>query len=311
MDKPLHDIIVITGPTATGKTRLAAMVATRVGGEVISADSRQVYRRMDIGTGKDLSDYIVDGRIVPSHLIDIVDAGYKYNVYEYQRDFLNVYSDMRQRGCYPVVCGGSGMYVDSIVSGYRMIQVPVNGELRAALTGKSLDQLTGILARYKNLHNKTDVDTVKRALRAIEIEDYCMHHPVDDKPFPVTNPLVTGIFFDRETRRERITARLKERLEGGMIEEVQKLIAAGIHPDDLIYYGLEYKYVTLYLLNKMSYGEMAQKLEVEIHRFAKRQMTWFRGMERRGIKINWIDGRLPDEEKADQVMNMVKGIKNF
>jgi tRNA dimethylallyltransferase len=187
----------------------------------------------------------------------------------------------------------------------------VNGELRAALTGKSLDQLTGILARYKNLHNKTDVDTVKRALRAIEIEDYCMHHPVDDKPFPVTNPLVTGIFFDRETRRERITARLKERLEGGMIEEVQKLIAAGIHPDDLIYYGLEYKYVTLYLLNKMSYGEMAQKLEVEIHRFAKRQMTWFRGMERRGIKINWIDGRLPDEEKADLVMNMVKGIKNF
>jgi len=304
MDKPLHDIIVITGPTATGKTRLAAMVAARVGGEVISADSRQVYRRMDIGTGKDLSDYIVDGRIVPSHLIDIADAGYKYNVYEYQRDFLNVYGDMRQRGCYPVVCGGSGMYVDSIVSGYRMIQVPVNEELRAALTGKSLDQLTGILARYKNLHNKTDVDTVKRALRAIEIEDYCMHHPVDDKPFPVTNPLVTGIFFDRETRRERITARLKERLEGGMIEEVQKLIAAGIHPDDLIYYGLEYKYVTLYLLNKMSYVEMARKLEVEIHRFAKRQMTWFRGMERRGIKINWIDGRLPDEEKADQVMNM-------
>ena len=307
MDKPLHDIVVITGPTATGKTRLAAMAAVSLGGEVISADSRQVYRGMDIGTGKDLSDYNVDGRIVPSHLIDIVDAGYKYNVYEYQRDFLNVYSDMCQRGRYPVVCGGSGMYVDSIVSGYRMIQVPVNGELRAALAGKSLDQLTGILARYKNLHNKTDVDTVKRAVRAIEIEDYCMHHPVDYKPFPVTNPLVMGIFFDRETRRERITARLKERLEGGMIEEVQRLLAAGIHPDDLIYYGLEYKYVTLYLLNKMSYVEMARKLEVEIHHFAKRQMTWFRGMERRGIVINWIDGRLPDEKKADQVMNMVKG----
>jgi tRNA dimethylallyltransferase len=310
MDKPLHDTIVITGPTATGKTRLAAMVAARLGGEVISADSRQVYRGMDIGTGKDLSDYMVDGRMVPSHLIDIVDAGYRYNVYEYQRDFLNVFSDMRRRGCYPVVCGGSGMYVDSIVSGYRLIQVPVNEELRAALSGRSLEELTAILARYKSLHNKTDVDTVKRAVRAIEIEEHCIHHPIDDKPFPVTNPLVTGIFFDRETRRERITARLKERLEGGMIEEVQRLIAAGIHPDDLIYYGLEYKYVTLYLLNKMSYTEMARKLEVEIHRFAKRQMTWFRGMERRGIFINWIDGRLSDEEKVNLVTDLVTGIKN-
>jgi tRNA dimethylallyltransferase len=304
MDKSMHDIVVITGPTATGKTRLAAMVAARLGGEVISADSRQVYRGMDIGTGKDINDYIVDGRRVPSHLIDIVGAGYRYNVYEYQRDFLNIYNDMSQRGCYPVVCGGSGMYVDSIVSGYRLIQVPLNVELRAALTGRSLDELTEILAQYKNLHNKTDVDTVKRAVRAIEIEDYCVHHPIDNKPFPVTNPLVTGIFFDRETRRERITARLKERLESGMIEEVQRLIAAGIHPDDLLYYGLEYKYVTLYLMNKMSYEEMVRKLEVEIHRFAKRQMTWFRGMERRGIKINWIDGRLSDEEKVDQIIRL-------
>lgn len=304
MDKPLHDTIVITGPTATGKTRLAAMVAARLGGEVISADSRQVYRGMDIGTGKDLSDYFVDGRRVPSHLIDVVDAGYRYNVYEYQRDFLIVYSDMLRRGCYPVVCGGSGMYVDSIVSGYRLIQVPVNEELRAALSGRSLEELTAILGRYKSLHNKTDVDTVKRAVRAIEIEEYCIHHPMDEKPFPVTNPLVTGIFFDRETRRERITARLKERLEGGMIEEVQRLIAAGIQPDDLMYYGLEYKYVTLYLLNRMSYTEMARKLEVEIHRFAKRQMTWFRGMERRGIKIHWIDGRLTDEEKVEQIVRL-------
>jgi len=303
----MHDIIVITGPTATGKTRLAALVAARLGGEVISADSRQVYRGMDIGTGKDLSDYIVDGRTVPSHLIDIADAGYKYSVYEYQHDFLKVYADMLKRGCYPVVCGGSGMYVDSIVSGYRLIQVPVNEELRAALSGKSLDELTQILSLYKNLHNKTDVDTVKRAVRAIEIEDYCMHHTISAQPFPVINPLVTGIFFDRETRRERITARLKERLDGGMIEEVQRLFAAGIHPDDLIYYGLEYKYVTLYLMNKMSYPEMARKLEVEIHRFAKRQMTWFRGMERRGIVINWIDGRLPDEEKAEQVLSMLQG----
>jgi tRNA dimethylallyltransferase len=305
MDKPLHDIVVITGPTATGKTRLAAIVASRLGGEVISADSRQVYRGMDIGTGKDINDYIVDGRRVPSHLIDIVDAGCKYNVYEYQHDFLNVFDDMRQRGSYPVVCGGSGMYVDSIVSGYRLIQVPVNEELRAALSGRSLDELTQILSRYKNLHNKTDVDTVKRAVRAIEIEDYCMHHAIENKPFPVADPLVTGIFFDRETRRERITARLKERMEGGMIEEVQRLIAAGVHPDDLIYYGLEYKYVTLYLMNKMSYLDMVRKLEVEIHRFAKRQMTWFRGMERRGIFINWIDGRLTDEEKADQVIRLM------
>jgi tRNA dimethylallyltransferase len=199
------------------------------------------------------------------------------------------------------------MYVDSIVSGYRLIQVPVNEELRAALSGRSLEELTAILARYKSLHNKTDVDTVKRAVRAIEIEEHCIHHPIDDKLFLVTNPLVTGIFFDRETRRERITARLRERLEGGMIEEVQRLIAAGIHPDDLIYYGLEYKYVTLYLLNKMSYTEMARKLEVEIHRFAKRQMTWFRGMERRGIMIYWIDGRLADEEKAALVVDMVSG----
>jgi len=199
------------------------------------------------------------------------------------------------------------MYVDSIVSGYRLIQVPVNAALRAALTGKSLDQLTEILARYKNLHNKTDVDTVKRAVRAIEIEDYCVSHPVGDKPFPVSNPLVAGIFFDRETRRARITARLKERLEGGMIDEVQRLIATGIDPEDLIYYGLEYKYVTLYLLNKLSYEEMARKLEVEIHRFAKRQMTWFRGMERRGVFINWIDGRLPEEEKVGQVLTLAQG----
>lgn len=196
------------------------------------------------------------------------------------------------------------MYVDSIVSGYRLIQVPVNSQLRATLAGRSLEELEEILSGYKKLHNKTDVDTVKRAIRAIEIEDYYLQHPVDDKPFPVKNPLVAAIFFDRDTRRERITSRLKTRLEGGLAEEVQKLIAAGLHPDDLIYYGLEYKYVTLYLLNKMNYEEMVQKLEVEIHRFAKRQMTWFRGMERRGIKINWIDGRLTDDEKAEKVIEL-------
>lgn len=305
MDKPMHDIVVITGPTATGKTRLAALVADRIGGEVISADSRQVYRGMDIGTGKDLSDYSVDDRRVPVHLVDIIDAGYRYNVYEYQRDFLKVFEEMTGRGAFPVVCGGSGMYVDSIVSGYRLIQVPVNAQLRALLAGRSLEELTEILLRYKSLHNKTDVDTVKRAVRAIEIADYYTHHPVDESPFPVRNPLVTAVFVDRETRRQRISDRLRMRLEEGMVEEVQRLLAAGVHPDDLIYYGLEYKYVTLYLMDQMSFGEMTRRLEVEIHRFAKRQMTWFRGMERRGIAIHWIDGSMSDEEKTDCIISKI------
>jgi tRNA dimethylallyltransferase len=301
----MHDIIVITGPTATGKTRLSALVADRLGGEVISADSRQVYRGMDIGTGKDMSDYVIDGRMVPVHMVDVADAGYRYNVYEYQRDFLKVFEELSLRGCLPVVCGGSGMYVDSIVSGYRLIQVPVNSPLRALLEGRSLEELTEILSHYRNLHNQTDVDTVKRAVRAIEIADYYMNHPVDDKPFPVKNPLVTAVFFDRETRRTRISERLRARIDNGMIEEVQHLLASGINPDDLIYYGLEYKYVTLYLMNNIGYEEMFRKLEVEIHRFAKRQMTWFRGMERRGIKINWIDGRLPEEEKVDAIIKLL------
>ncbi len=301
----MHDILVITGPTATGKTRLAAMVADRMGGEVISADSRQVYRGMDIGTGKDLSDYTVDGRRVPVHMVDIVDAGYRYNVFEYQRDFLKVFEALSARGVFPVVCGGSGMYVDSIVSGYRLVQVPVNAPLRALLAGRSLEELTEILSQYKSLHNKTDVDTVKRAVRAIEIADWYVHHPVVETPFPVKNPLVTAVFVDRETRRQRISDRLRTRLEEGMIEEVQRLLAGGIHPDDLIYYGLEYKYITLYLMNRLTRDEMVQKLEVEIHRFAKRQMTWFRGMERRGIAINWIDGSMSEEEKADFIISKV------
>ncbi|HNT94071.1 MAG TPA: tRNA (adenosine(37)-N6)-dimethylallyltransferase MiaA [Bacteroidales bacterium] len=303
MDKLMHDILVITGPTATGKTRLAALVADRLEGEVISADSRQVYRGMDVGTGKDLSDYTVDGRRVPVHMVDIVDAGYRYNVYEYQRDFLKVFEEMSARGVFPVVCGGSGMYVDSIVSGYRLVQVPVNTTLRALLAGRSLEELTEILSQYKSLHNKTDVDTIKRAVRAIEIADYYSSHPFDDSPFPVRNPLVTAVFVDRETRRQRISDRLRTRLDEGMIEEVQQLLAGGIHPDDLIYYGLEYKYITLYLMNRLSREEMVQKLEVEIHRFAKRQMTWFRGMERRGIAIHWIDGSLSDEEKVNSVIS--------
>ncbi|HCM59034.1 MAG TPA: tRNA (adenosine(37)-N6)-dimethylallyltransferase MiaA [Bacteroidales bacterium] len=309
MDNPMHDILVITGPTATGKTRLAAMVADRMGGEVISADSRQVYRGMDIGTGKDLSDYTVDGRRVPVHMVDIVDAGYRYNVFEYQRDSLKVFEALSARGVFPVVCGGSGMYVDSIVSGYRLVQVPVNAPLRALLAGRSLEELTEILSQYKSLHNKTDVDTVKRAVRAIEIADWYVHHPVVETPFPVKNPLVTAVFVDRETRRQRISDRLRIRLEEGMIEEVQRLLAGGIHPDDLIYYGLEYKYITLYLMNRLTRDEMVQKLEVEIHRFAKRQMTWFRGMERRGIAINWIDGSMSEEEKVKGILYKLRCAK--
>jgi tRNA dimethylallyltransferase len=303
------DIIVITGPTATGKTRLAALVASRIGSEVISADSRQIYRGMDIGTGKDLSDYIVGDRQIPCHMVDIADAGYRYNVFEYQRDFLHVYENMRSRGLLPVVCGGSGMYVDSVVSGYRLIQVPVNEDLRHQLEGMSLPELTEILSRYKNLHNKTDVDTVKRAVRAIEIEEYYLTEGVPDTSLPEINPLIIGLFFDRDTRRERISRRLRERMKGGMIEEVQRLLDSGIHPDNLIYYGLEYKYVTLYLLGTMTFEEMFSKLETEIHRFAKRQMTWFRGMERRGISISWIDGALPENEKVDAVLRLA-GLKD-
>jgi len=300
-----YDIIVVTGPTATGKTRLAALLASKLGSEVISADSRQVYRGMDIGTGKDIDDYLIDGNKVPCHLVDVVDAGYRYNVFEYQRDFLKVYDEMHSRGLMPVVCGGSGMYVDSIVSGYRLIQVPVNDALRLRLEGKNLEELTQILSQYKRLHNKTDVDTVKRAIRAIEIEEYYQSEGVPDTSMPDIIPLIIGVSFDRDIRRERISRRLTERLNSGMIEEVKRLLDSGLHPDDLIYYGLEYKYVTMYLLGSLSYSEMYSRLETEIHRFAKRQMTWFRGMERKGIKINWIDGTLPEDEKLGQIFSML------
>lgn len=300
-----YDIIVITGPTATGKTRLAALIAAKTGSEVISADSRQVYRGMDIGTGKDIADYVVNGQMIPCHLVDIVDAGYRYNVFEYQRDFLKVYDSLRSRQLVPVVCGGSGMYVDSIVSGYRLIQVPVNEALRQQLEGKSLNELTQLLSQYKNLHNKTDVDTVKRAVRAIEIEEYYKTGGVPDNSMPDIKPLIIGVSFDRDSRRERISIRLNERFKGGMINEVQTLLDSGIHPDDLIYYGLEYKYITLYLLGTLSYDEMHSRLETEIHRFAKRQMTWFRGMERKGIKINWIDGTLPENEKVQIILTLL------
>lgn len=294
---PNYDLITILGPTASGKTPLAAALASRLHTEIISADSRQVYRGMDLGTGKDLEDYIVDDHVVPYHLIDIADPGYKYNVFEYQRDFLKAYEDIRQRGMVPIMCGGTGMYLESVLKGYRLLPVPENPELRAQLSNKSLEELTALLSTYKSLHNTTDVDTAKRAIRAIEIEEFYQHTPVDERSFPTLKSLIIGVDIDRELRREKITRRLKQRLEQGMVDEVRHLLDNGLKPDDLIYYGLEYKYLTLYVTGQLTYEEMFNQLEIAIHQFAKRQMTWFRGMERRGFIIHWLDARLPIEEK--------------
>ena len=284
---------------------MAAALAARLRTEIISGDSRQVYRRMDLGTGKDLADYVVDGYRVPYHLIDIAEPGYKYNVFEFQRDFLKAYEDMRSRGLLPVLCGGTGMYLESVLKGYRLLPVPENPELREKLAGKSLEELTAILASYKKLHNTTDVDTAKRAIRAIEIEEYYLHQPVEAREFPDIRSLIIGVDIDRDLRREKISRRLKQRLDEGMVDEVRALIDGGIHPDDLIYYGLEYKYLTLYVTGQMTYDEMYHQLEIAIHQFAKRQMTWFRGMERRGFTIHWIDATRPMEEKVNEIIGLL------
>lgn len=305
---PHYDLIAILGPTASGKTLFAATLAAELHTEIISADSRQVYRSMDLGTGKDLADYIVNEKQVPYHLIDIANPGYKYNVFEYQRDFLNAYETIRQKGCLPIVCGGTGMYLESVLKGYRLLPVPENQELRNRLAGKSLEELTKILRGYKNLHNTTDVDTAKRAIRAIEIEEFYAHTSIEERPFPALNSLIIGVDIDRELRREKITHRLRQRLAEGMIDEVKQLIEQGIRPEDLIYYGLEYKYLTLYIIGKLNYDEMFHQLEIAIHQFAKRQMTWFRGMERRGFTIHWINARCPMEEKIAFVKAKLKEI---
>ncbi len=297
---------MITGTTASGKTSLAVALAGRLGGEIISADSRQVYRGMNLGTGKDYSEYSINGKTMPCHLTDIADPGYKYNVFEYQRDFCKVYEDLRRRDIFPVVCGGSGMYVDSIIKGYRMFEVPPDSNLRKRLEKKSMQELTAILSSYKSLHNTTDIDTKKRAIRAIEIEEYTRNKTGNKTRMPELNPLVAGVYFDRETRRKRITERLHRRLDDGMVEEVRSLLESGISKETLIYYGLEYKYITLYLTGETNYNEMVKSLETAIHQFAKRQMTWFRGMERKGVKIHWIDGELPLEEKVEKVLAMLK-----
>ena len=288
MKQKSYDLITVLGPTASGKTRFAVQLADRLGAEIISGDSRQVYRRMDLGTGKDLDDYRIGDRCVPYHLIDIVEPGTKYNVFEYQRDFLEAYNDIHQRGRKAVLCGGTGLYIESVLRAYRLSPVPQNPELRERLADKSLEELTALLATYKSLHNTTDVDTAQRAIRAIEIEEYYRQTPLDRRPFPKIESLTLGVDVSREVRRERISQRLRKRLDEGMCGEVERLLAEGIKPEDLIYYGLEYKYVTLYVTGQITFDEMAQQLEIAIHQFAKRQMTWFRGMERRGTPILWI-----------------------
>ena len=292
-----YDLITILGPTASGKTSLATALADKLNAEIISADSRQVYCGMDIGTGKDLADYTINGKHIPYHLIDIVKPGYKYNVFEYQRDFLSAYNDIRQRGKLPILCGGTGLYIESVLKGYCLLPVPENPELRTRLSGMTLEELTALLRTYKTLHNTTDVDTPKRAIRAIEIEEYYRTAPVSERSFPRLESLIVGVSINRDLRREKITRRLRQRLDEGMVDEVRQLLDKGLTPDDLIYYGLEYKYITLHVIGQLSFDDMFTRLETAIHQFAKRQMTWFRGMERRGFVIHWVDASLPMEEK--------------
>ena len=311
----MKSMITILGPTASGKTPLAAHLAAEIGGEIISADSRQVYRRMDIGTGKDLADYrfMVDGVSVniPYHLIDICEPGTKYNLFQYQQDFYDAYQDIRSRGVVPILCGGTGLYIEAVLKGYKLSPVPQNPELRASLEGKPLEELTRMLTELKartgsNMHNKTDVDSCQRAIRAIEIETYNLENPVPRRELPPVDSLIIGVNIDREARREKITRRLKVRLEEGMIDEVKGLLDEGIPAEDLIYYGLEYKFVTEYLVGMTAYDEMFTRLEIAIHQFAKRQMTWFRGMERRGFNIHWIDALQPMEQKVAQIRHLVE-----
>ena len=304
-------MITILGPTASGKTDIAAHLAYELGAEIISADSRQVYRGMDIGTGKDLEDYIVNGTPVPYHLIDICDAGAKYNLFQYQEDFLKAYDDITSRGVQPILCGGTGLYIESVLKGYHLSPVPQNPELRASLEGKSLEELTVMLKELKakagsNMHNKTDVDSCQRAIRAIEIESYNLENPIPVRDFPAIDSIIIGVNIDRDERRRKITNRLRKRLDDGMVDEIKQLLASGIPAEDLIYYGLEYKYITEYVIGKTSYDDMLRGLEIAIHQFAKRQMTWFRGMERRGFKIHWIDAMLPMDEKVKAIKELIK-----
>lgn len=302
----MAETISIIGVTASGKTSLAVKLAYETGGEIISADSRQIYRRMDLGTGKDISEYTCNGKQIPYHLIDICEPGYKYNLYQYKRDFTNALKDIQSRGKLPIICGGTGLYIETVLKGYAMPEVPENKELRDSLADKTLEKLTAILSQYKTLHNTTDVDSCKRAIRAIEIAEYYKTLPQPELEDSPLDTLLVAIDIDRETRRANISKRLHQRLEDGMVVEVESLLNEGIAPEDLIYYGLEYKYLTEYVIGKTTYEQMVSGLEIAIHQFAKRQMTWFRGMERRGFKINWIDYNLSLDEKVTRILDLTK-----
>lgn len=298
-------LIVITGPTASGKTSRAVDCARRFDAEIVSADSRQIYRGMDIGTGKDMDEY---GDDVTVHMIDIAPAGYKYNLFEYLRDANTAIDDIMRRGRLPILCGGTGLYVESVLKGISLPPVPENAALRASLAGKTLDELSAILSSMKKLHNITDIDTAQRAVRAIEIAAFYEANPSmaeAARPHPRHDAVVIGVGIDRESRRNRITARLRQRIDSGMIDEVRRLLDSGIKPDDLIYYGLEYKFITLYLTGALTLDEMIPSLEIAIHQFAKRQMTWFRGMERRGIHIHWLPFDMPRDEFVDAVHHLM------
>lgn len=301
-----YNLITVLGPTATGKTRFAAKLASRLNGEIISADSRQVYRRMNIGTGKDYSDYIVGGKSIPVHLIDIAEPGYEYNVFEYQADFVRIFNDVSGRKKLPVLCGGSGLYLEAVLKGYRLINVPFNEPLRIELEKKSMEEMKDILRSWKSVHNVTDLSTRKRLIRAIEIESFYTKNPDVRQDYPDLKPFIIGISCDRDSRRGKITHRLKERLNTGMIEEVSQLIKSGISFEKMVYYGLEYKYIALYLKGDLTYEKMVNDLDIAIHQFAKRQMTWFRRMEKHGLKIHWIDANQADEYKLERTLELLQ-----